>query len=93
MSATTSLFVLTEQPPYLGNIKNIGATEQIRLFLIARKRWIRRQPKDATLPTLSQLMEENDVNSLCTIALARFKREEKVAFAAEYQEANAKDEE
>ena len=38
-------------------------------------------------------MEENDVNSLCTIALARFKREDKVAFAAEYQEANAKDEE
>ena len=93
MSATTSVFVLTEQPPYLGNIKTTGATEQIRSFLLARKRWTRRQPKNAALPTLSQLIEENDINSLCTIALARFKREDKVAFAAEYQEANTRDEE
>ena len=37
MSATTSVFVLTEQPPYLGNIKKDGAAEQIRLFLMSRK--------------------------------------------------------
>ncbi len=73
MSATTSVFVLTEQPPYLGNIKKDGAAEQIQLFLMARKRWARRQSKDTTLPTLSQLMEESDVNSLCTISLARLK--------------------
>ena len=91
MSATTSVFVLTEQPPYMGNIKKDGAAEQIRLFLMARKRWARRQSKDTTLPTLSQLMEESDVNSLCTISLARFKREDKLKFATEYQEANEED--
>ncbi len=93
MSATTSVFVLTEQPPYLGNIKKDGAAEQIRLFLMARKRWARRQAKGTALPTISQLMEESDVNSLCTISLARFKREDKLAFATEYQEAQADSEE
>ena len=93
MSATTSVFVLTEQPPYLGNIKKDGAAEQIRLFLMARKRWARRQAKGTALPTLSQLMEESDVNSLCTISLARFKREDKLTFAIEYQEAQAGEEE
>ena len=85
--------MLTEQPPYLGNIKKDGAAEQIRLFLMARKRWARRQAKGTALPTLSQLMEESDVNSLCTISLARFKREDKLAFAIEYQEAQAGEEE
>ena len=36
-------------------------------------------------------MEESDVNSLCTISLARFKREDKLKFATEYQEANEED--
>jgi len=93
MSATTSVFVLTEQPPYLRNIKKDGAAEQIRLFLMARKRWARRQAKGTALPTLSQLMEESDVNSLCTISLARFKREDKLKFTTEYQEAQADSEE
>ena len=38
-------------------------------------------------------MEESDVNSLCTISLARFKREDKLKFAIEYQEAQANSEE
>ena len=60
---------------------------------MARKRWARRQAKGTALPTLSQLMEESDVNSLCTISLARFKREDKLNFAIEYQEAQANSEE
>ena len=60
---------------------------------MARKRWARRQAKGTALPTLSQLMEESDVNSLCTISLARFKREDKLKFAIEYREAQADSEE
>ena len=80
MSATNSIFVLTEQPPYLGEINTKGAAEQIKQFLEAKKRWSRRQGKSTTLPTIVQLMEESDIEMHSTIALARFQRNDKQKF-------------
>ena len=65
MSAKNSIFVLTEQPPLLGTIREKGAADQIKSFLVARKKWARRQAKGAALPTLVQLMEESDIKSVC----------------------------
>ena len=97
MSAMNSIFVLTEQPPQLGNIKEKGAADQIKSFLMARKRWARRQAKGVTLPTLVQLMEESDIELLSTIALARFQQEDEMTFSAEYRDragaSNQRDEE
>ena len=91
MSATNSIFVLTEQPPYLGKIATQGAAEQIKKFLVAKKRWSRRQTPGAVLPTIVQLMEESDIDMLSTIALARFQKEDKTKFSAEYRAANSRD--
>ena len=92
-----SIFVLTEQPPQLGNIKEKGAVDQIKSFLMARKRWARCQAKGVTLPTLVQLMEESDIELLSTIALARFQQEDEMTFSAEYRDragaSNQRDEE
>ena len=97
MSAMNSIFVLTEQPPQLGNIKEKEAAEQIKSFLMARKKWARRQAKGVTLPTLVQLTEESDIELLSTIALARFQQEDEITFSAEYRDragaSNQRDEE
>ena len=86
MSAMNSIFVLTEQPPLLGTIRERGAADQIKSFLVARKKWARRQAKGAALPTLVQLMEESDVDLLSTIAIARFQQEDEMAYPAEYKD-------
>ena len=92
-----SIFVLTEQLPQLGIIKEKGAAGQIKLFLMARKRWARRQAKGVTLPTLVQLMEESDIELLSTIALGQFQQEDEMTFSAEYRDragaSNQRDEE
>ena len=89
--------MLTEQPPQLGNIKEKGAAEQMKWFLMARKKWARRQAKGVTLPTLVQLMEERDIELLSTIALARFQQEDEMTHSAEYRDragaSNRRDEE
>ena len=92
ISAMNSIFVLTEQPPLLGTIREKGAADEIKSFLVARKKWARRQAKGAALPTLVQLMEESDIELLSTIAIARFQQEDEIAFPAEYRDrAGAKD--
>ena len=54
--ATSNVFVLTEQPPLLGKIASARAGAQIREFLVARKKYIRRHKDgNVVVSSLDQL--------------------------------------
>ncbi len=92
--ATSNVFVLTEQPPLLGKISSSRAGAQIREFLTARKKYSRRHSGGAVvLPSLQQLMEEDDLEQIRVIMTARFTKEDRERFPLEYAQREVEDEE
>ena len=62
MATQTNVFVLRETPPELGKIAGTHeeATVQIRVFLLKRRKYIRRHKDgEVKIPTIDKLMEEN----------------------------------
>jgi hypothetical protein len=96
MAATSNVFVLHEKPPQLGKIAGTSAeaTVQIRVFLIRRRKYVRRyQDSSVEIPTLDKTMEEEDLEQLRRVAVARFKKLDKAAHPEEYRQRDREDEE
>jgi len=78
--ATSNVFVLTEQPPLLGKIASARAGAQIREFLVARKKYIRRhKDSNVVIPSLDQLMEEEDLEQIRVVMTALYLKRDKEA--------------
>ena len=83
--ATSNVFVVTEQQPLLGRIRSQDAGAQIRKFMAERQKYQRRHGKGKEqLPTLDQLMEEEDLEQIRVVMTARFSREDRERFPKEY---------
>ena len=64
MATQTNVFVLRETPPELGKIAGTSeeATVQIRVFLLKRRKYIRRHKVSGVrIPSLAQMMEKEDI--------------------------------
>ena len=91
--ATSNVFVLSEQPPLLGKISSLRAGAQIREFLTARKRYNRRHSGGTVvLPSLQQLMEEDDLEQIRVIMTARFTKEDRERYPVEYVQRDTEEE-
>jgi hypothetical protein len=91
--ATSNVFVLSEQPPLLGKISSSRAGAQIREFLTARKRYNRRHSGGTVvLPSLQQLMEEDDLEQIRVIMTARFTKEDRERYPVEYVQRDTEEE-
>lgn len=94
MATTNNLFVLTEQPPLLGKIISARAGAQIRDFLMARRKYVRRHGENnMALPSLAQTMEENDLDQIRIVMTARFVRMDREAYSEEYIQREAEEQE
>ena len=95
MATTSNLFVLRENPPELGKI--VGDAEDaalmIRAFLIKRRKFIKRhKDSEVKIPSLAQMMEEEDLEQISRVAVARFKSLDKMAHPEEYRQRDREDE-
>ena len=67
---------------------------QIRVFLLKRRKYIRRhKDSEVKIPTIDKLMEEEDLEQLSRAAVARFKSLDKLAHPEEYRQRDREDEE
>ena len=96
MAELSNFIIVTEKPPKLGKITGTtdAACAQIRAFLVLRKKYIRRYKDSITkIPTLDQMMEEEDLEQLSRVAVARFKKQDRRDYPEEYHQRDLEDQE
>ena len=96
MAELSNVIIVTEKPPKLGKITGTtdAACAQIRAFLVLRKKYIRRYKDSITkIPTLDQMMEEEDLEQLSRVAVARFKKQDRRDYPEEYHQRDLEDQE
>ena len=96
MAEVSNVYIVTEKPPRLGKVtgKKEEAARQIRNFFIQRRKYIRRyKDSNVKIPTLDQMIEEEDLEQLAGVARAMFKREDRNNYPEEYRQRDLEDQE
>ena len=96
MAEVSNVWIVNEQPPKLGKITGTAeeCARQIRDFLILRKKYIRRhKDSNVKIPTLDQMMEEEDLEQLSRVARASFNRQDRRDHPDEYRRRDLEDQE